>query len=124
MAERKGHETRDVNARAVGRVAFWFTVCFGLIGLALLALFWHDVQVQMQRKGPIVPLKPAEPRFPAPGVRRESGETLARFRESEEQLLNGYGWVDRTTGTIRIPIDRAMELVASRGLPVRAEHER
>ncbi|MNX72339.1 hypothetical protein D3C86_1036910 [compost metagenome] len=122
MAERKGHETRDVNVRAVGRVALWFTVCFALIGLALLAMFWRDVQVQLQRKGPIVPIAPTEPRFPAPGVRRESGEPLARLRESEDQLLNRYEWVDRTTGTIRIPIDRAMELVASRGLPVRTQH--
>ncbi len=33
--------------------------------------------------------------------------------------LNSYGWVDRKHGVIRIPIERAMDLVAQRGLPTR-----
>ena len=36
----------------------------------------------------------------------------------EDLLLDNYSWVDRAQGKVRIPIERAMELIAQRGLPV------
>ncbi len=47
-----------------------------------------------------------------------SPTTLAAHRDQELAQLNGYGWVDETAGIARIPIDRAMDLVAETGLPV------
>jgi len=39
-------------------------------------------------------------------------------------VLDGYAWVDKTRGIVRIPITRALELVAKEGLPSReAGHE-
>ena len=38
------------------------------------------------------------------------------FRLEEEQKLHSYGWVDQQGGAVRIPIDRAMELIVQRGL--------
>ncbi|MBW7881311.1 MAG: c-type cytochrome [Caldilineaceae bacterium] len=49
---------------------------------------------------------------------RTSPEELAARRARELAQLNGYGWVDRTAGVARIPIDRAIALVAEAGLPV------
>jgi hypothetical protein len=43
------------------------------------------------------------------------------FRLQEEKTLNSYGWVDKQAGVARIPIDRAMELLAQRGLPTRPQ---
>ena len=34
-------------------------------------------------------------------------------------MLNGYSWVDRNAGVVRIPIDEAMKLTVQRGLPAR-----
>lgn len=45
---------------------------------------------------------------------------LNEFREREDAELNGYGWINRTSGVTRIPITRAMDLILSRGLPARA----
>jgi hypothetical protein len=39
---------------------------------------------------------------------------LERMRATEEAILNSYGWVDREAGIVRIPIDRAMEVLAAR----------
>lgn len=39
---------------------------------------------------------------------------LARVRESERINLETYGWIDPKNGVIRIPIQRAMELLAQR----------
>jgi hypothetical protein len=35
-------------------------------------------------------------------------------------MLKSYGWIDRDKGVVHIPIDRAIEILAERGLPVRA----
>ncbi len=35
---------------------------------------------------------------------------LKALREQDNQALTGYAWVDKNKGTIRIPIERAMEL--------------
>jgi len=40
------------------------------------------------------------------------------FLMNQEEQLNSYGWVDEKSGVAHIPIDRAMELIAQRGLPV------
>jgi hypothetical protein len=34
----------------------------------------------------------------------------------EEQQLHSYGWVDQGAGSVHIPIDQAMQLIAERGL--------
>jgi hypothetical protein len=42
---------------------------------------------------------------------------LQRFQRSEAQFEQSYGWTDRSKGTVRIPVSRAMQLLAERGLP-------
>jgi cytochrome c oxidase cbb3-type subunit III len=56
---------------------------------------------------------------PPPSTRGHA--PLAELRAAEDAALHSYGWVDRATGIVRIPIDRAMEVLAARGLPVRAQ---
>ena len=38
------------------------------------------------------------------------------FQAAERERLDSYGWMDRSTGAVHIPIDRAIELIAERGL--------
>ena len=40
-------------------------------------------------------------------------ENLKKMRESETQELGGYAWIDKGKGTVRLPIDRAMELAVT-----------
>jgi hypothetical protein len=40
------------------------------------------------------------------------------FLMNQEDQLNSYGWVDEKAGVARIPIDRAMDLLVQRGVPV------
>jgi hypothetical protein len=46
---------------------------------------------------------------------------LEHLRQHEDNLLNNYGWVDPKAGVVRVPIDRAMDLVLQKGLPVRGK---
>jgi hypothetical protein len=40
-------------------------------------------------------------------------------RAEEQEKLSSYGWVEPNAGVVRIPVERAMELLAERGLPTR-----
>jgi hypothetical protein len=62
-------------------------------------------------------------KFPQPRLEGDERREINDFREQEEQTLNSYGWVDQNAGVVRIPIDRAMQLMAQRGLPVRTQNE-
>ncbi len=54
-----------------------------------------------------------------PAILVNEPATLGIFREAEALELTTYGWVDRNTGVVRIPIERAKELILERGLPSR-----
>ena len=54
---------------------------------------------------------PAEPRLQV-----DPAEDFVKFKQEQDQVLKSYGWVSRETGRVRIPIDRAMDLVAERGV--------
>jgi hypothetical protein len=58
-------------------------------------------------------------RFPSPRLQTDDGyQEITDIHAKEDLLLENYSWVDRGKGTVRIPIERAMELIAERGLPV------
>ena len=45
------------------------------------------------------------------------------MRAAESAVLESYGWVDREAGVARIPIERAMLLLAERAAAERGEGE-
>jgi hypothetical protein len=57
--------------------------------------------------------------FPNPKLEEDERGQLNGIRLTEDQTLYSYGWVDEKAGTVHIPIDRAMDLLVQRGLPVR-----
>ena len=59
--------------------------------------------------------------FPNPRLETDERGQLNDIRLNEERTLNSYGWVDQQAGTVHIPIERAMDLLAQRGLPVRSQ---
>ncbi|HLV86793.1 MAG TPA: hypothetical protein VKV39_07435 [Candidatus Sulfotelmatobacter sp.] len=63
-----------------------------------------------------------EKNFPAPQLETNERTELNKIRLHEEESLATYGWVDQNAGTVHIPIERAMDLIAQRGLPVRAQN--
>ena len=56
---------------------------------------------------------------PQPALLVSEPLVLDAFRQREETELHSYGWVNQGTGIVRLPIDRAKELLLERGLPTR-----
>ena len=55
--------------------------------------------------------------FPKPLLEDNERTELNDVRYAEEEQLNSSGWVDPSAGVAHIPITRAMQLIAERGLP-------
>jgi hypothetical protein len=57
--------------------------------------------------------------FPAPRIQTDDGnQDVADLHAREDLLLEHYSWADQSQGKVRIPIERAIQLLAQRGLPV------
>jgi hypothetical protein len=46
---------------------------------------------------------------------------LLQLQAREEAILTSYGWINQDAGIVRIPIDRAMALMAEEGPPPTGE---
>jgi len=58
-------------------------------------------------------------RFPTPRLQNDDGnQDVVDLHAREDLLLNNYTWIDEAHTKARIPIERAMELIAQLGLPV------
>lgn len=112
------YERKDLNLRGVVKFGFWLLVAAVVIHLALWWLLKYFA-AQESEAGMRTPIgRPRETLPPTP-VRREATlpQELKQMRESAQARLRSYGWIDREAGIVHIPIDRAMELLAKRGLP-------
>lgn len=77
------------------------------------------------QNGKILPPEPRlqgapEPDPDRPGKTKNSMlplEDMAAYREKVDKQAASYGWVDQANGIASIPIDRAKEIIAEKGLP-------
>ncbi|HXE89468.1 MAG TPA: hypothetical protein VNK82_00740 [Terriglobales bacterium] len=128
-------ESTDISARPV----FLFGVALLVAAVVISAVLWAQFQyldraaarrdpeedpilAEMRRKEPprMGQPDPVE-KFPEPRLQSNAVIELDRIRFTEQRKLSTYGWVDPKAGVVWIPIERAIELTAERGLPVRPQ---
>ncbi|MGG5823581.1 hypothetical protein [Falsiroseomonas sp. HW251] len=103
-AERR--KSIDLNLRAVLWTAGG-TASFLLVSLAGLYLIWQAAD------GPRdFPLPQG---YGPPDLQSDPAGDLRRFTAGQRAALEDYAWVDRERGIVRIPVEHAMEILASRG---------
>jgi hypothetical protein len=118
-----GHEERDVSFRPI-IIGLIGLLALLVLGAILMRLLMGYLAVQQARTSPRA--NPLAQRFarqlpPEPRLQTDPLQDLLNLHKDEDALLNNYAWVDRKVGTVRIPIERAMELLAERGLPARPQ---
>ncbi len=113
-------EPDRVPARLVVGSAIVLTVTAAIAAVLMAVLFWRlnrtaetrDEKVVaaagLERREPGLPPLPRLQVFP---VRHWKG-----FEAAERERLESYGWMDRSTGAVHVPIGRAMDLIAERGV--------
>lgn len=127
-----GFEREDLGAKPI----FGFLISLVIVGILIYYLLWgmfHFLDAyNRQHERPVSPMAVAEEetrtagreqiqQFPQPRLEEDERTELNDFRYGEEEQLNSYGWVDQSAGIVHIPITRAMELIAQRGLPTTPE---
>jgi len=117
------HETSDVNIRAIfafgaGLIAVAAAVHF-IIWLMFLYFGAREATGEVRQFPLAVSQENRLP--PEPRLQTNPRQDLIDLRNGEDALLNGYSWVDKTQGIVRIPIGDAMKLTVQRGLPARQE---
>jgi hypothetical protein len=112
------YETRDVNVRGI---VYFVAVLFIVLVFALISMRWlFGFYSETQALGPgVTPFANSRTLPPEPRLQVHPEADLNRMREEQDEILNSYGWVDRANGKVRIPIDRAMDLLLQKGLPAR-----
>jgi hypothetical protein len=109
MSKTSGYEHSDVTGRLLASLA---------IGVAAFILGTPYVLSALYRDAAtVVPTRPPPAQTRAPALQTNAVTDLAKFRSNEAAALASYGWIDREHGIVRVPIARAMELTAQRGLP-------
>ena len=130
------HESSDANARAIYLFGFWLAM-LGLIcalatygGLRAMEHFADKADKERVAANPMVPaaratmpVAAAAHEFPTPQLQINDVSEMKEEVAEETGKLTHYQWVDQSQGVVRIPIDRAMQLVLQRGLPARAAGE-
>ena len=128
------YERRDISARGILYFLAGLAAAAILIHLLLAGLYNYLDKREKARQpsvNPLVSNVPADTRkvprkypdtaFPDPRLETDERTQLNDIRLAEEQKLNSYDWVDQKAGSVRIPIERAMDLLAQRGLPERSQ---
>jgi hypothetical protein len=116
------HEDSDVNVRAILGFGAGLIVVAVVIHVMVWLLFLYLSGAEATRDAADFPLAAGQATRvpPEPRLQTTPREDLRELRAREDEILNSYGWVDKPTGVVRIPIDEAMKLTLQRGLPARA----
>lgn len=122
------HEESDVNSSGIYKFGLWMIVI--IIGTGVLMwLMYRFLEERQTAQDPAAPvlkrtaaeILPPEPRLQlAPGHEVHPLVEMAEMRKQEDVILTTYGWVDKSTGAVRIPIKDAKVLLLQKGLPVDA----
>ncbi len=123
-AIRAGHETTDVSVPGLYAfvVGLFATVAVILIGLVVFFKLLNVGNDYLNRR--TARLEPGaaskvhvRPDYQGPLLQVKPEEDLHWMQAHNAMDLRGYGWVNRPAGVVRLPIDRAMDLIVERGLP-------
>ncbi len=117
---RAGHEPGGVWEKPTFFVALGLLVSVPLCLVCVWLQFqWSEGPRYRGLSAPVLQSPKSQPQYvpPEPRLIITPGQGLAVLLTNEDVELNSYGWIDRGSNILRIPIERAMELIAQRGLP-------
>jgi hypothetical protein len=135
------HETTDISLESVGRLTVGFILILCVVSAVMYATYLMldrrtrgqvdaprqyaadtDSAVAKEITTPNLMDRPNavdEVGRPAAGPKLLTNEPLwlAQFHAQQREALTTYGWVDKEAGVVRVPIERAKQLIVERGLP-------
>ena len=120
VARTGDYERSDASPRGLVYFALTIAAILAATCLSLIWLFKHYEKTENPGSFVAAPFSATQPLPPPPRIQANPAVDMQSYSQSQQNLLNTYGWVDRQNGIVRLPVDRAMELLLERGLPTRA----
>jgi len=105
---RRTREPAAFSFRRIALLGGGLLLSVAIISAALFATIRHPSSAQ--RNAAFI----GDDGMPQPRLQAKPVDDLAEFRAEKEAILSRYAWIDRNNGIVRIPIDRAMDVAASR----------
>lgn len=108
-------ERKDVNIVQITGFGIGLLVAFLVTTAAMYVLFVWFGRREDKVNPPRPPAMMSEKQKLADGPRLQGDpqRELKAMHDDEDMLLGSYGWVDQAKGTVRIPIDQAIDMVAA-----------
>jgi hypothetical protein len=123
-----GHEVGEINPASVYKFMIWLGVfvvfsyflVYGILKMNDARVVKEDRVVTHLPESKSDELPP-EPRLQlAPGHTEHPIDEGIYYRDSVSRVIESYGYLNKATGSVHIPIDLAKDLLLKRGLAVRA----
>jgi hypothetical protein len=115
------HEHTDANVSMIVQFALWLVASAVVVHVLMWFMFALFVDLRESTAPAEFPLASQQgPRLPSgPRLQPKPANEIYDFHRQETAVLDGYSWIDKSAGTVRIPISEAMRLTLERGLPAR-----
>jgi hypothetical protein len=112
------YEHTDASVWIIVKFLFWLAVSAVIIHVGLGLLYALLIERAEETGEPRYPLAATQGERlpPAPRLQQFPHNDLYQFRQGEEAFLHGYGWMNKETGIVHIPIEDAMRLTVEREL--------
>jgi hypothetical protein len=109
-----GHEESEVSVRLIVVSLAFLAVATAVVFVLVVGIFRYfytsySTEEATRLSQPVVP--------PEPRIEVAPYEQLQQLRIKEDHILSSYAYVDKATGVVRVPIDRAIDMLAAKGLP-------
>jgi hypothetical protein len=114
-----GHERSDLSPKRISLFAVGLAVLIIVALLVCYGLMLWLLRSEARRAEPPSRFAVTPAPMAGPQLAIEPGRALKAMRHQEQSRLTSYGWIDQEKGTVHIPIERAMEILAEKGLPAR-----
>lgn len=113
------HETTDANLTGVEKLIAVIVVFLAATAVAMWLVFnfFFAREVAQDVKPPAVANRQGDRLPPLPRLQTTPYPDLAKFRKAESATVTGYAWVDKTNGIVQVPVARAIDLIAEKGMP-------
>ena len=117
-----GYETRDADASGVLKFLLVLGVALVIVSIVCYGLFRYyssHAQNQAATESPFADQR----QLPlGPQLQVNPREDWLKFREEQQKSLDApLAWENQSAGTVRVPIEEAMDLLVKKGLPVQGE---
>jgi hypothetical protein len=119
------YEHNDVSVSAIMKFVIGLLLFAAIIHVVVLWMFnmFEQRESRAEKEARPAIVRSAEERLPpeprlqlAPGHETHPLDDMDNYRDAQKRLLEGYGWINKESGTVRIPVEQAMHIIAERGL--------